>query len=180
MIKYFISVLALTFIVIVILTSPDSNCKIKISLDSEQYFSNITERVQLSKTDTSRIPEDIEFPSNVGEVSFPHQFHIDDLELECVECHHQINAKILVTPHADYFKSSWINCEICHNESGQIEQKIFTCSECHHPGPENIADETLSSKVVIHKNCWNCHEVGTGVEASATCNGCHSGEKTES
>ncbi len=131
----------------------------------------------LPQEDTLDIPEDISFPSNVGEVVFPHQFHIEDIEMECVECHHQINAEVLSTPHPEYFKSSWIYCEICHKESGQIEQRIYTCSECHHPSPENIADETLSSKVVIHKSCWACHEVGTGTEASEICSNCHSGDK---
>ncbi|MDH3269504.1 MAG: hypothetical protein OEM46_11695 [Ignavibacteria bacterium] len=143
---------------------------------------NLFEQVILmhsSREDTLDIPEEITFPSNVGEVIFPHQFHIEDVEMDCVECHHQINAEVLSTPHPEYFKSSWINCEICHNESGQIEQKIYTCSECHHPSPENIADETLSSKVVIHKSCWVCHEVGTGTEASEICSNCHSGDKNK-
>ncbi|OGU76601.1 MAG: hypothetical protein A2V93_00630 [Ignavibacteria bacterium RBG_16_34_14] len=126
--------------------------------------------------DTSEIPEEISFPSSVGKVVFPHQLHIEDLEIECVECHHQINAKELKTPHFEYFKSSWIKCEICHTETEQVKQKVFNCSECHHSSPANIADETLSSKVVIHKSCWECHEVGTGSDASETCSGCHSGD----
>ena len=51
-----------------------------------------------------------------------------------------------------------------------------------HPGntanPRNIADETLSAKVVVHQQCWKCHPVGTGKEASAVCEKCHSGKKT--
>ncbi|MFQ5605012.1 MAG: hypothetical protein ACE5HS_17220 [bacterium] len=53
-----------------------------------------------------------------------------------------------------------------------------TCSNCHHTSPANIADETLRSKVVIHKNCWQCHEIGQGAEASANCGFCHSGKKS--
>ncbi len=129
--------------------------------------------------DTLEIPEELILPSSVGEVSFPHLFHFEDLEIECVECHHEINATKLNTPHPDYFKSSWINCKICHNGSEKIKQKVYTCSNCHHTNPTNIADETLSTKVVVHKNCWNCHEVGTGVDASESCEMCHSGEKTK-
>jgi hypothetical protein len=27
--------------------------------------------------------------------------------------------------------------------------------------------------VILHKNCWKCHEVETGVEASESCELCH-------
>jgi len=104
--------------------------------------------------------------------------HIKDLGVKCVECHHQINAKKLTTPHPDYFKSSSIKCEICHDESEKIKQKAYVCSGCHRTNPINIADETLSAKVVVHKSCWKCHTVATGTEASKGCEKCHSGKKT--
>jgi Zn finger protein HypA/HybF involved in hydrogenase expression len=131
-----------------------------------------------SEADTMEIPSEKSFPSSVGEVIFHHQMHIRDLGIKCVECHHQIDAKTLTTPHPDYLKSSWINCNICHNESEKIKQKVYTCSACHHTNPTNIADETLSAKVVIHKKCWTCHQVSTGKEASKGCGKCHSGKKT--
>jgi len=118
------------------------------------------------------------FPSSVGEVIFHHQMHTKSLGIKCVECHHEINAKKLKTPHPDYFKSSSIKCEICHDESEKIKKKAYTCSECHHITPINIADETLSAKVVVHRQCWKCHPVSTGKEASKGCEKCHSGKKT--
>ena len=130
------------------------------------------------KSDTAEIPSQINIPSSVGEVIFRHQMHISDLSIKCVECHHQINAKTLNTPHPDYLESSWINCKVCHDESGKIRKKAYTCSDCHHSNPMDIADETLSSKVVIHKQCWKCHPVSTGKEASKSCEKCHSGKKT--
>lgn len=129
------------------------------------------------KSATTEIPSEINIPSSVGEVIFRHQMHISDLSIKCVECHHQINAKTLNTPHPDYLKSSWINCNICHSESEKLKQKVFSCSACHNTNPINIADETLSSKVVIHKQCWKCHPVSTGKEASKSCEKCHSGKK---
>lgn len=132
-----------------------------------------------SSVGTLDIPAEIIFPSSVGEVTFPHQMHISKLGMTCVECHHQISAKTLVTPHPDYLKSSWIDCAICHNnKSKTITSSAYTCSECHHSNPSNIADETLSAKVVIHKKCWSCHQVGVGKEASKSCHLCHSGKKT--
>lgn len=179
MIKFFLSVLILSLLFLVICNFSDSNCENKETLNKRHYPIQNIGTEHFSKVDSSEIPEEITFPSSVGEVSFPHQMHIDDLEMECVECHHQINAEKLNTPHQDFFKSSWINCNICHNGSERVQQKVFTCSECHDSSPANIADETLSSKVVIHKQCWECHEVSTGKEASESCEICHSGEKTK-
>jgi hypothetical protein len=128
--------------------------------------------------DPAGIPSERNFPSSVGEVVFHHQMHIKDLSIKCVECHHSINAKKLTTPHPDYIKSSSIKCEGCHNESAKIQQKAYTCSICHHTNPQNIADETLSAKVVVHKQCWKCHPVSSGKDASTGCEKCHSGKKT--
>lgn len=131
-----------------------------------------------SKSDTLEIPAEKIVPSSVGEVVFHHQMHIKDLTIKCVECHHQINAKKLNTPHPDYFKPSSVNCNVCHGDSEKAKQKAYSCSACHPSKPMNIADETLSAKVVIHKQCWKCHPVGTAQEASSGCEKCHSGKKT--
>ncbi len=131
------------------------------------------------RSDTLAIPSVRSFPSSVGEVTFTHEMHVKDRGIQCVECHHQINAKKLNTPHPDYFKSSSIKCEICHSESEKVKQKAYTCSGCHRINPINIADETLSAKVVIHKQCWKCHQVGAGKEASNACEVCHSGNKSQ-
>jgi Zn finger protein HypA/HybF involved in hydrogenase expression len=126
----------------------------------------------------AEMPAERTFPSTAGEVVFHHQMHIKDLGVKCVQCHHSINAKKLSTPHPDYLKSPSIKCEICHDESERIKQKAYTCSECHRTNPMNIADETLSAKVVVHKQCWKCHPVSTGKEASTACEKCHSGKET--
>ena len=130
-----------------------------------------------ARSDTVQMPSIINRPSSVGEVTFRHQAHIKNFGVKCVQCHHQINAKNLNTPHPDYLKSSWINCKGCHEESGKTKEKVYACSECHRTNPRNIADETLSAKVVIHKQCWKCHEVGTAKKASRGCESCHSGKK---
>ena len=121
----------------------------------------------------TKFPKEITFPSSIGDVNFPHQMHVEDLEIECTQCHHQINAKKLETPHPQYFKYSLMTCLICHKENGGFTKQDFNCTDCHHPAPSNFADETLSAKVVIHKQCWQCHEIGRGVEASENCSFCH-------
>jgi hypothetical protein len=114
-----------------------------------------------------------EDPAAIGAAIFPHDEHVEDFEIECNECHHETNAAPLNVPHKDYFEDFWIDCKICHNDQGGTSMEPKGCSECHHSPNGDIADETLSAKVVIHKNCWECHDTGTGVEASATCADCH-------
>ena len=115
----------------------------------------------------------IKSPSSIGEVSFPHQFHFEDLEFECQTCHHETNASSLKMPHEDYFDDFWIDCRICHRSDGSAFSQPQSCSKCHHDSPTDIADETLSTKVVVHKKCWECHEVEKGEKASQSCTDCH-------
>lgn len=111
--------------------------------------------------------------SPIARANFPHEKHAGEFEVECVTCHHETNAKPLSIPHQDYFDDLWINCGTCHHKAGAVALGPQACSTCHHARNGDIADETLSAKVVIHKNCWSCHEVGTGASASATCKTCH-------
>lgn len=110
-----------------------------------------------------------------GEANFPHDFHIDDLEIPCEDCHHETNAARLVMPHDDYFEDFWIDCTICHKTDGDVSLDPQDCGECHHSNPGDTADETLSAKVVIHMSCWECHDSGTGAEAASNCSFCHDG-----
>jgi c(7)-type cytochrome triheme protein len=120
-----------------------------------------------------KMPKVITFDSSVGDVVFPHRKH---QKMGCKNCHHQIHAKTLVTPHEDYLTYSWVNCGDCHDADTAISNSYYGCDHCHHSNLENIADETLTAKVVIHKSCWNCHLAGTGPEASERCSFCHKAE----
>lgn len=116
------------------------------------------------------LPDVILFESAIGDVHFPHTRH---QRMRCNRCHHQIHARELDTPHDDYLAVSWIQCQMCHAEDSKFGDTYFKCSGCHHAEPESIVDETISSKVVIHKSCWKCHKAGTGVDASKECAYCH-------
>jgi hypothetical protein len=109
----------------------------------------------------------------VGPAVFPHDEHAQEMGIECVNCHHETNATPLSLPHKDYFADFWIRCSTCHHDSGTGALAPKSCSTCHHSRHEDIADQTLSAKVVIHKTCWSCHSVGTGAEASSSCTHCH-------
>ena len=177
MIRYFLAAGSVLFFVAACLPTNESDVNATKVSTSIESTSRAIVRTNFTESDGAKIPSEISIASSVGEVVFHHQMHTKDLGIKCVECHHQINAKKLDTPHPDYLKSSWINCRICHNGSEKIKQNVYSCSECHHTNPINIADETLSAKVVIHKQCLKCHEVGTGKEASKGCEKCHSAKK---
>jgi formate-dependent nitrite reductase cytochrome c552 subunit len=109
------------------------------------------------------------------QAEFPHEFHFDDLEIDCVTCHHETDAAALSIPHQEdfeHFSDSWPSCKRCHRDTPEPTSPQ-ACANCHHDSPTDIADETLSSKVVIHRSCWSCHEVGAGQSASQACGQCH-------
>lgn len=146
-----------------------------MELASNPVESN-TQEASAAEDDSVSFRDVIRTPSSIGEVVFPHLEHVDDFGMECVECHHEVNAVALHIPHQEYFEDFWIDCQTCHGNHRPANEAI-SCSKCHHDRPSGVSDETLSSKVVIHKNCWDCHEVGTGADASAECVMCHSGPK---
>lgn len=127
--------------------------------------------VMASPEQEGEVVEFIEWRSTVGAVSFPHLMHVEELELECADCHHETHATRLDMPHPEYLEDFWIDCESCHQAGEAAVPQA--CSNCHHDSPVTIADETLSSKVVVHRSCWNCHDVTTGVDASRGCGTCH-------
>ena len=140
----------------------------------EQTFPNNKNGVSSNPSET---PEEIISPSSAGEVYFPHQMHFEDLEISCEECHHEMNAAKFDIPHEEYFDSFYIDCKACHNKKDTNQMVAHACSNCHTNKPINIADEMISKKVAVHKNCWTCHEAGQSVEASESCEFCHSREK---
>jgi hypothetical protein len=80
--------------------------------------------------------------------------------------------------HEEYLTYSPVNGD-CHDADTAISTTYYGCDHCHHSNLENIADETLTAKVVIHKSCWNCHLSGNGAEASERCSFCHQKEEQE-
>lgn len=121
---------------------------------------------------TARIGDPGEF-SGWGQSHFPHEYHVSDLAIACIDCHHETNATRLNVPHEDYFEDYWIDCTICHRNEHDLPLEPRYCGDCHHDSPNGTADETLSAKVVIHQLCWDCHDQGTGAEAAENCGFCH-------
>ena len=117
------------------------------------------------------VPEEVIFASAVGTVTFPHLLH-QEMEIPCEDCHHETLAEELSMPHPEYFADFWIQCVTCHR-TGLRANCAQQCSTCHHSSPSTVADESLSTKVVIHQACWECHPVGRASEATGSCRTCH-------
>jgi hypothetical protein len=107
---------------------------------------------------------------------FTHDEHVTKHKLECVECHHETNAARLDTPHDPYLSRSGIDCQVCHQGTSRPREPQ-ACSTCHPVAETEVANETLSAKVVIHRTCWRCHPAGVGASASEVCGTCHGGVK---
>lgn len=112
-------------------------------------------------------------PSTLGAVTFPHKLHFDDLGIECATCHHETNAAKLEMPHENYYINFRIDCRLCHKMDGTTATQAQACSNCHLESPKSTSDEDLSAKVVIHKHCWECHEISIGKKAGQGCKSCH-------
>jgi hypothetical protein len=127
--------------------------------------------------DSAEAPDEIVTEAPVGEVLFPHLMHVEALEIACDECHHETSAKPFVNPHPQYFKRLWGECKTCHRDDAAEGLAPGKCSSCHPASPDDTSDETLSAKVVVHRQCWNCHDVGVGSDASQECSYCHAGPR---
>ncbi|GEM_PF-1989674 len=133
-------------------------------------------------------PGEIRWSSHVGEVAFPHGMHVEDLGIECTECHHPTRAAKLETPHPEIFTGELQRCSLCHREAGPkrargtssgngADTRQYRCATCHGPRTTR-AGEFPGFKVAMHATCGKCHEIGTGTKASASCATCHSGPAT--
>ena len=108
--------------------------------------------------------------------SFPHQIHIEDVELECDECHvdvaESVSLESRLVPDGEL-------CGDCHGESMPFAvrsvlteayshrfhlSKGFECSTCH--GDINEDDADGPSKVWSKSDCQACHS--THIPASHT------------
>jgi hypothetical protein len=107
---------------------------------------------------------------------FPHDQHVTRMHLACVECHHETDAVRLVTPHPSYLTENRVDCPRCHHGTDRPREPQ-ACAHCHPATPADVADETLSAKVVIHRTCWRCHPIGDGTAASGLCGTCHGTKK---
>lgn len=121
-------------------------------------------------------------PVPFGNVSFPHDVHVQDEGLECLECH---------TPRERHGQTVLQNCNECHHGEGA---GAVECQDCHVENHnlyngQNACDEK-SCDVRGEKNpmaeavgCEECHvQIAAGEEntvegVKATCVECHDGDE---
>ena len=116
------------------------------------------------------LPEETRF----DHLTFPHQLHVEDIEVECTQCHSPEKHKMQVITRSE--------CMSCHHEAQDI-----ACGHCHlaqealytgevanwdvEGAPDFMAEEDvecvechdLSSELsiaAIQETCIDCHEVG--------------------
>jgi hypothetical protein len=96
--------------------------------------------------------------------SFPHQLHIEDVELSCEDCHGDVSSSTSLDtrllPDENF-------CADCHGEampvypakllaadfSHQLHTKSFECQDCH----SQILDDTEPTVNWTSTTCQNCH-----------------------
>jgi len=96
---------------------------------------------------------------------FPHQEHVTRHNLECVECITRPTRLRLDTPHDAYLAGNGIECQVCHQGRSLPREPQALLQPVNPVTPTDVADETLSAKVVIHRTCWRCHPMREGVLA---------------
>ena len=129
-------------------------------------------------------------------IIFPHNFHVEDLEMECIDCHESVaRSKVLshsILPDMDYCldchdgDTAPEDCELCHSQPDDPDTygwaptaglqfphsthlaQGFTCEQCH-PGQsslEAMAPRTPPTMI----RCMECHQTPA---TDAGCLACH-------
>ena len=125
---------------------------------------------------------DILTDTSVGGIHFDHNFHIEDMELTCRDCHFGV-------VHNPGNKTDRMNtCAECHEGEDDAPQ-LADCTTCHEAqlamnegrGAEGVVGEAgymFQAKV----NCTDCHssvEEGTYRSSASTCTDCHDEDYSE-
>ncbi len=127
-------------------------------------------------------------------IIFPHQFHVEDMEMSCEDCHADVTASVKVPPRLMPEKdtctgchdgdSARDDCEVCHadpdeplpfSDSQPVSNSGFShhyhlngemeCSSCH----AYILEDDGSAEPFIwtEKNCMACHSRTTPASHNA-------------
>lgn len=117
-------------------------------------------------------------PVPFGEVQFPHDVHVVDEGLDCLECH---------SPREHHGRTILKNCNDCHHGSGM---GAVECADCHtevfnlYQG-QNACDEIscdvrgVANSMAADVSCKDCHtqvaegEMTTDEAMKQACMGCH-------
>jgi len=125
---------------------------------------------------------DIMTDTSVGGIHFDHQFHIEDMELSCRDCHFGV-------VHNPATKTDRMNtCAECHEAEGS-GPLLADCTTCHEAqlamnagtGAEGV-DGDPGYMYEAKVNCTDCHsgvEDGVYRSSASTCTDCHDEDYAE-
>ena len=122
-------------------------------------------------------------PVPFGEVQFPHDVHVVDEGLDCLECH---------SPRDQHGQTVLKNCKDCHHGSGM---GAVECADCHTAvfnlyNGQNACDETscdvrgVANSMAADVSCKDCHvqveedEGMTDTALKQACISCHDDDPT--
>ena len=112
-----------------------------------------------------------------GSVSFPHQIHVEDQDMECTQCH---------STYENHGKTLIQGCSECHHGEGEGEVK---CEDCHsqtaalYYGLQSPDGKKHPDVMARNVKCDECHvEIKKGDESTIdgimkTCIKCHEEKK---
>lgn len=96
-------------------------------------------------------------------VKFPHKKHLNDLAINCGECHHKGKNEPLI----DLKMSDDVQkCFSCHNQPGRTNDNKLALKE-----------KIKFHAEAVHENCVECHKKSKNKNAPKTCSKCHIKEK---
>ena len=96
-------------------------------------------------------PKEIKFPTKMGEVTFPHSKHQDEIKVDCAACHHQGEGTKCTDCHGKgvvvdgkkapkFMKAAHKNCRGCHEKLSKAGKPAGptkkNCKGCH-SGPKS-------------------------------------------
>ncbi len=104
-----------------------------------------------------------------GEVdwSFSHDFHIDDVGLECADCHQGvIDGKV---SKSGRWSPGMHSCQSCHRDNG-VEQ---VCADCHSRLDKDVRPGPQDSVLLDHTVSWNLRHGEIARASDELCSYCH-------
>ncbi|MBC8216621.1 MAG: cytochrome c3 family protein [Candidatus Marinimicrobia bacterium] len=122
-------------------------------------------------------------------ILFPHQYHVEDEELSCGDCHGGIELSVAVNDHA--FLPLMDVCAECHEDEVDEDSDDADCTLCHtneedadtYPDIVKRSGPDFSHQLHLEsgKDCFSCHqnietdeaEDGRKLWADADCQACH-------
>lgn len=112
------------------------------------------------------------FTQERDQIFFPHNYHIEDEELTCEECHGGVELSVSVNDHSLLPLMDGV-CSDCHEDAVDEDSEDSDCELCH-----TNADDPLTYADVSSRN-WPPFSHKQHLESYTDCLSCHSGIESD-